>query len=387
MNKADIKDYPIFRVGMWNKMEFAIEDLQQIAATWNELKDIHHVPLKLGHNDQQPLTDGQPALGWIRNVRVVDGKLLADFTDMPVLLKELIKKRKFRSVSIELVIGAEYEGKKIKYLLDAVAILGADQPAVRALPDLSMYLASQSHGDVGGRRVTFKGQVNRTVFTSRNEPTGGSKMDEDEVKKLIATSVAAAVAPLQTQIDGQHGELTKWKTKFSEEENKRIAAETEAKSLRLKDEERAKDAAKVKVTMARKGVNDLLEVAVKAKKITPAMRDRAVKMFGVNDDVRVIGIDLDEVKEFFSLSKEDKVIIDGDESSTRGGGGGEGDGDPSRKHKDVFLESEHRVRVARQQDAKLTYAQAMRHVFSLDPALHREYLNTSPPVHAASGGN
>ena len=385
--KPDIVGYPIFRVGTWNKLEFTLEDLEQIAATFHELKAVHFVPLKLGHDD--PLKDAQLALGWIHDVRVVGDELVADFTDVPKIMKDLIKKKRFRSVSIELALGAEYEGKKIKYLLDAVAILGATQPAVRALPDLNAFLASRASGvDGGGRRVTFKGQVEKKLFTSRNEP-GGSKMDDEEVKKLIATAVSAAILPFQTQVDTLHLELTKWKTKFSEEETKRITAETEAKTLKAQFAAVEDETKKTKVKMARKGVTDLLESAVKAKKITPAMRDRATKMFGVDDDTRVVGIDLDEVREFFSLDAEAKTIVNGDASSAAGGGGGREDGDPNRVEKDVFKEVQRRINVARQANASLSYAQAMNAVFSADKALHTEYLNADTPrdIRQASGGN
>lgn len=153
----DIQGYPIFEVGTWNGMEFTDQDIEDIVQNFNELAAVQHVPLKLGHNDEQPLTDGKPALGWVRNLRKVGKQLVADFVDVPRIIKEAIAKRLYRAVSIELLLGVSHNGKSYNHVLDAVALLGADQPAVNTLPDLQAYLASRNAKfESTGRRVAFK---------------------------------------------------------------------------------------------------------------------------------------------------------------------------------------------------------------------------------------
>lgn len=383
MSKVDIIDYPIFKAGTWNKLTFTVDDLKQIVETFNELIKVHHVPLKFGHNDTQPWTDGQPAIGWVTSLRMKGEELIASFSDIPDIVKELIKKRRFRAVSVELIKGAEYEGKKLNWLLDAVAILGAEQPAVRGLPDLSMFIASRSLGDEGGRRVTFKGQVNRETFTLKN-PGGLSQMNEEDIKKMVA----AAIAPYKEEAESLRAELSTWKAKFSSEETLRLTAESKMKQLEIRDAEREAEVNKTKVKMARQSVTEMLDSAVKGKKITPATKERIISTFGVNDDTRVVKIDVTEIRELFSLTEADKTVLNGGESQAKGGGGGHEDGDPNRKHKDVFAEVEHRVNKIRAESPNLSYQQATHAVFRADKELHREYLNTTPPRdRVAAGGN
>ncbi len=376
--KPDIKDYPIFEVGTWNKMEFTEADLDEIAANYSELEKQHQVPLKLGHNDKQPLTDGQPALGWIANVRRVGKQLLADFSDMPKIIKDMIAKKRFRAVSVELLMGLKRGDKSYKYVLDAVAILGAEQPAVHTLPDLNLFLAKRSLAyDEGGRRVAFERQVDRVSFTSRKEP--GGSMDEEEVKRMIA----AATGPLQAEMNTLREQNADYKKKFTEEEDKRIKAESIAKDMKAKDDARDAEANTAKVKMARDNVTALLEEGVKAKKITPAQRDKAIKMFGINDDVLVLKVDVAEVREFFSLTKEDTRVLNGDRDTTTSRGD---DQDPDRVHKDVFQETHRRVRLEMGKSPKLTYKDASRIVFNADPELHKEYVNTNPPERFVAAG-
>ncbi len=45
------------------------------------------------------------------------------------------------------------------------------------------------------------------------------------------------------------------------------------------------------------------------------------------------------------------------------------------------------VRLHMRDHPELDYKKAMRAIFAADQDLHREYLNTAPPVHAAVGGS
>ena len=92
----------IFAVGRWNGFEFSLVDLQRIAETFKALGDKHRVPLKFGHNNEQPMTDGQPALGWVTDVWVAGEKLMAKFSDIPEIVFNAMQKKLYNNVSVEL---------------------------------------------------------------------------------------------------------------------------------------------------------------------------------------------------------------------------------------------------------------------------------------------
>lgn len=391
--KPDIVGYPIFEVGTWNKQEFTEDDLDMIAATHADLVDgqkIHRVPLKIGHNDAQPLTDGMPALGWVQNVRRVGKRLLADFYNVPKVIKKCIARKMYTSVSIELMVGLKRGDKDYKYVLDAVAILGADHPAVHTLPDLDAYLASRSLGDEGGQRVVFNRRVEKVRFSQpRNQ--GGPAMDE-ETQKLIDSAVAAAIAPLRAEIKTLETQVADYKRKFSEEEDKRIKAETEAKNVKARFAEIEDAKKREQVATARAAVKAVYEEAVKAKVMTPAQRDADYRLNGIEtDDERVLKLFADievlRVRLVGDKKPDDrggsKTRMSREDESTAGGG--TDDTNPDRVHKDVFQEMDRRIKIVMTRDHK-KYGEALRVVAAEDPDLHAEYLSTTPPVRAVAGG-
>lgn len=391
--RVDIKGYPIFETGKWNKLEFSEADLDAIAATFNELyaAKVHNVPLKFGHNDEQPLTDGQPALGWVESVRRVGKQLLADFVDVPKIVVEMMRKRRFRAVSIELLMGLKRGDKEYKYVLDAVAILGADAPAVNTLPDLSLYLAKRSLGNEGGQRLVFERQAREVKFSVIQRNNGGSTVDE-ETQKLIDAAVLAATTPLRAEIKTLETQLTEFKRKFSEEEDKAIKLTTEVKNLRAQEQERADTAKRETVKLARKAIVDVLEKAVKDGQLEPARRDQAIKMFKVEDDAEVVKLDVQGIKDFLGIKEESKdknkskKKFDRSSEESQSHGTSEEDDRPERKFKDPGAEINHRARLIMSRDGKKSYKDATREVFAEDPELHREYVGTEPPMRASAGG-
>ena len=55
---------------------------------------------------------------------------------LPTVVFNAVKNGLYRNVSIELLKGIERNGNSFPWVLDAVALLGADTPAVRGLKDL-----------------------------------------------------------------------------------------------------------------------------------------------------------------------------------------------------------------------------------------------------------
>ena len=91
----------------------------------------------MGHNEKQELLqkDGMPAAGWVVNLKRSGKKLLADFMSVPKKIKELIDKKAFGRFSSEIYWNLKSGEKTFRRALKAVALLGADTPAVQTLDD------------------------------------------------------------------------------------------------------------------------------------------------------------------------------------------------------------------------------------------------------------
>ena len=249
-------DAEIFAVGKWNGMEFTLEDLMDFANNFHKLAEVHKVPLKFGHNDEQPLTDGQPALGFVSDVWVDKGKgkLMAKFTDVPEIVYEAIKAGRYRNVSIEADFGVEHKGEFYANVLSGVALLGADIPAVNTLADLKAYMG-RDEGLRFSKRAVFTAISNQPKRKEGNMPT----IEELEAK------VEALTKQLQAKADKDAEERAKFAREKAEFEQAKKAAEEEA--------------AKAAFEREKADLTETLEKLVKAEAITPAKRDKLLAEF------------------------------------------------------------------------------------------------------------
>jgi hypothetical protein len=227
------------------------------------------IPLKFGHNDKQPLTDGQPALGWVSRVYREGRKLLADFTDLPTVVYEAIRKGLYKFVSVELLGEVQAGTRVIPWVLDAVALLGADPPAVGVLKDLQSLTMARSSGLQGRARVAF----------SRANSTGVNANMADEPKK-------DDIAALMARLDKLEGENRVLSVKAAERES------FERKLTELETTTRNE-----KIAQHREKVLAMFESAIKDKKILPAARERFKRVYKVETDA-VLDIPLTDVETF-----------------------------------------------------------------------------------------
>jgi len=141
-----------FAPGTWAGLTWKVEDLDEMCRNFTALAQYVKPPVKLGHDDKQLLaqTDGQPALGWVKGLRRVGEKLIAEVAGIPNALRQILKQGAYRRVSAE--IYPEVEGTSFaKNLpitvrgkaLAALAFLGADVPEVKTLDDLQRFLAAE----------------------------------------------------------------------------------------------------------------------------------------------------------------------------------------------------------------------------------------------------
>lgn len=139
----DVQDVEIFAVGTWNGDTYNEKDLDDMVSAFHELKAEIKPYIKLGHDKDQKLLqeDGMPAAGWVTNLKRQGGKLLADLRDIPKILKELIEKKAYGRFSSEIYWDLEKGDKVYRRVLKALALLGADTPAVSTLDDfINLYI-------------------------------------------------------------------------------------------------------------------------------------------------------------------------------------------------------------------------------------------------------
>lgn len=137
-----IPDVEILRVGTWNASTGPVTITEQhladaVAAAADT--EVDRAPLKLGHTGKlSQLGDSEPALGFAANFRLSDDGqvLVADYVDVPVALEEPIKKAYPRR-SAEIAWGVTTPGgQKYTAVIDGLALLGVQPPAVKGLADI-----------------------------------------------------------------------------------------------------------------------------------------------------------------------------------------------------------------------------------------------------------
>jgi hypothetical protein len=135
-----IESVPIFQSGTWKGQTYTIEDLDEIVRNTNALikARLHEPPIKLGHNENQKKLleeSGLPAFGYVEKLYRIGDQIFADFIDVPDKLIDWITLRHYDKVSSEIYLDYEHPktNEKIGKVLRAVALLGADIPAVKGL--------------------------------------------------------------------------------------------------------------------------------------------------------------------------------------------------------------------------------------------------------------
>lgn len=208
--RYEIKDVEIFATGKWNGDEYNISDLDEMVDAFNKVG--FNPPLKPGHTDEP----GTPALGWVANLKRVGDKLVGDLIDIPKKVYDVIKDRLFDTVSAEIYWDLERNNRTFKRALKAVALLGAEIPAVDLKPLSASLLSIQ-----GTARVYTIADKHSKGFTNQEGNKGG-KMKE-ELDKAIA-EFKTKTAELEDMIKkNAQDDTTK---KFKEEldmANKKIA--------------------------------------------------------------------------------------------------------------------------------------------------------------------
>lgn len=254
IEKGTVKDVEIFASGTWNGDKYTNDDLDDMIKAFNENKERMKPYLKLGHDDNQILLqkDGYPAAGWVDNLKRVGNKLVADFIDIPKKVAELIENKAYNKVSSEIYWNIKIGGKLYKKMLSAVALLGANTPAVSSLNDiLSLY---------GFKPESLK------VY-AENQKEDNIKLYEinfDEEKKM----------------EEKNNEIKKMEEETKKMEEKIKKLELENKELKTSQEEikKEKNSLEEKIEMAER--EKAIAALEKENLVTPSMKPYVNELLG-----------------------------------------------------------------------------------------------------------
>lgn len=142
-----IPNREIFRAGVWNGDRYTIADLDAIVEAYRETG--YQPPLKPGHTNEP----GTQALGAVANLRRVGDKLIGDFVDLTKDVYDAIKQRRWRHVSAEIMWNLKRGSRVFRRFLSAVALLGADMPAVEGLKPVFSEVYTMAYDSI--RRYTI----------------------------------------------------------------------------------------------------------------------------------------------------------------------------------------------------------------------------------------
>lgn len=146
---AELLGVELARPGTWQlssgRREFTPQMLRD-AADFHASTGGQKIPLGFGHVDQR--FDGDPAWGWLTNVRYAEDAqgpvLLGDLTDLEDWVAAAAPSR-WPHRSIEGVAGVTFQGREYGLVLTRLALLGATppgMPALKSLTDLRQLVAA-----------------------------------------------------------------------------------------------------------------------------------------------------------------------------------------------------------------------------------------------------
>jgi hypothetical protein len=237
----------LFSVGSWNGLPFSESDIDGIVSSFNALGLAGRVPLKFTHDDDGSAAEktlSKLALGWVKKIWR-EGDTLKGDLDVPEKVNNALKDGILKFVSVELLKDVRADTRKIPWVLDAVALLGSDQPAVGILNELKAVLHR--------RRADHVSTSFASCAQFKRDPKSGvtSTMDEKEERELRA-------------------QLAEQKAKNLELANGLAAEKTARETFE-------KNTLKTKADEVRAAVDKKFNEAIEQKRIQPFVRENFEK--------------------------------------------------------------------------------------------------------------
>lgn len=260
----EILGVEIFAAGKWKPsnakpVEITEQDLDEMVKSFDALgQESGFSPaLKLGHTETEKYFGdgkGAPRLGSVSRIWREGKKILADFANVPEALVDLMRNRRYNQVSVEVFPTYEYEGKTYRNLLSAVALLGAELPAVKGLKDLASSLFEAF--DDEQLRVEYTQEIEMKTFT------------EEQHEAILATAVKNAGTEAEQKFSAEINEL--------KETN--AAQATEIGELREQKEALEAKAAEYAEDKRTAQINAVIEKGVSEGRILPRQKESMLAM-------------------------------------------------------------------------------------------------------------
>ena len=332
-------DVECFSVGTWNGDKYNDDDLNEMIHAFYELRESVKPPVKLAHDNKAHLTDGQPALGWVKGLKKVGDKLIATVTQVPDILYKAIASGRYKRVSAEIYWNLKEGGKTFKRVLSAVGLLGTDIPAVSNLADLEAFLSQTPGSGTFEKMATYAFDVNESGKINI-EKGKVNIMDEKEIKRLT-------------------DELNEAKTNLEKATTENKTYKAEAEALKKEKTENLKKARSEEI-------KTFCEQMVKDGKMTPAARDILIKDLDkhVYTDDAGFSITFDAFKKCIETHAK---VFDVTEK------GREQAANETKTYKNVAEELTAKVRKYMAEHKDINYTNATRAVFEADPDLAKRY--------------
>jgi hypothetical protein len=318
----NISDVEIFSVGKWNGDEYTEKDLDDMIEAFDKVG--FKPPVKLGHNGDQEkelLKDGQPALGWIANIKRVGNKLLADLKEIPRALYDAFKRGNYKTVSSEIYWDYEQGGKTFPRVLRALAFLGADIPAVTDLQSISNLYSDDNGNKYKSYEYETKNNadlikeqqtpVEETKDGAENLTKGGDKMttksnddvvnDTVKIYKDKITELEGKISEFTVQLNDSNTEKKELKGKIGN-----LTSEIDTAKQQLK--EFVESAEKEKAERRKNDVTEFCDNLVKQARLAPALKTKVSNLLtSCTDEIVHIFTDDKGTKQevsMFALAKE-----------------------------------------------------------------------------------
>lgn len=277
-NSNSIRGVEIFDIGTHNGDKYTDRDLDDMVAAFGVLD--YRPSVKIGHTKD---VAGSPSYGWITNLRKQGTKLVADFESMHDSVIEAIRKKMYNAVSSEIYFNLKRGGKEFRRALKAVALLGAEVPAVAGLKPLhKMEFAAVGEFEKefasDDAPLTVSAQAMFESLSERmavliNYQESDMKLRDKQIKKFTDD-----LAEITKQIAALAGSSDKDKDAKVAELNKKLAeVQTELKTLSEEDD----DDTTARALAEQRKENEALQAQLKAtqqsvESLTADSRRRAV---------------------------------------------------------------------------------------------------------------
>jgi hypothetical protein len=339
-----LRNVEIFRSGKWNGDEYSVTDLDLIAASFGKVG--YDVPVKLGHSEEV----GEPAYGWVESVSRIGDRLVADLRDLPDKIYQAIVDRQFDAVSSEIFLNLERNGEKFPAALKAVALLGAETPAVAGLKPLRDSLRGFSEAELATVR-TYAFEKEPIMAEKKIEVKEETNDAEKAEMVSFAAEQAAKIAELEASLLEKDGGSALQVKKLSEEiaELKKDAAAAKALAIAAEIDHKVEA---IKIPALRSYASALYGHAYgSTKTLTFTHEDKT-------SEETAVAV-LDKMYEFFNAQSEKmfkEVGVVG--SSARG---------EDAADEDAGVEVDRLVKLALAKGGHKSYTEAMKAVLS-DPA-------------------